>query len=145
MFKVGAFAIIFDKDGKVLLCHRLDYDLWNLPGGGLNDKESPWEAVIRETKEETGLDVEIEKLVGIYSKNNKNDIVFSFKCKVIGGEIALSDEADEIEYFDINSLPKNTVPKQVVRIKDAFADKKEVILKIQGGPEAIELVKQGKL
>jgi 8-oxo-dGTP pyrophosphatase MutT (NUDIX family) len=36
MFSIGAFAIIFDEDGRVLLCHRRDMDLWNLPGGGMD-------------------------------------------------------------------------------------------------------------
>jgi len=53
MFKVGAFAIIVNEEKKVLLCHRRDYDLWNFPGGRVEERETPREAVIREVKEET--------------------------------------------------------------------------------------------
>lgn len=60
MFSIGAFSIIFDEQGRVLLCHRRDMDAWNLPGGGAESGELPTEAAIRETKEETGLDVVIE-------------------------------------------------------------------------------------
>ena len=56
MFTIGAFAVIFDEPGRVLLCPRRDMDAWNLPGGGVKSCELPTEAVIRETKEETGLD-----------------------------------------------------------------------------------------
>lgn len=52
MFKIGAFAIILDEQGRVLLCHRRDIDAWNLPGGGLLSGEAPWQGVVRETKEE---------------------------------------------------------------------------------------------
>ena len=144
-FIIGAFGIIFDEQKRVLLVHRKDYDLWNLPGGTLEDFESPKNAVIREVKEETGLDVEISKLLGVYNKENKNDMAFSFLCKVIGGEITLNDEADKIEYFEIDKLPANTVPKQVERIKDALSNPSEVIFKTQTGKSAIELVKEGKL
>ena len=60
MFTIGTFAIIFDDQGRVLLCHRRDLDVWNLPGGGLESGELPTEAVLREVKEETGLKVVVE-------------------------------------------------------------------------------------
>ena len=144
-FKIGAFGIILDNKKRVLLCHRKDYDLWNLPGGIVEINESPWEGVIREIKEETGLKAKIHKLVGIYYKPQKNEIVFSFACKVVSGKIRLNNEADKIKYFEINKIPKNTSPKQVVRIKDYFAKQKEVILKIQTGKSSIKLIKEGKL
>lgn len=82
-FPIGVFGIIRDDEGRILLCLRNDYALRNLPGGGVESGESPWQAMIREVKEETGLDVEITKLVGVYTKSNKDDVVFSFECKVV--------------------------------------------------------------
>jgi 8-oxo-dGTP diphosphatase len=144
MFKIGVFAIIVDDKKRVLLCHRKDYDLWNLPGGGLEKGEAPWKGVIREVREETGLNVGVVKLQGIYSKPEKDEVVFSFFCTKTGGDITLTDEAREIKYFSLKELPKNTVHKQVERIKDALSDK-EVGLKIQRGPSSIDLIKKGKL
>jgi len=144
MFKVGSFAIIFNQDNGVLLCHRRDYDLWNLPGGGVEKGESPWDAVAREVKEEINLDVEIKRLVGVYSKPEKNEIVFSFLCNIVGGKMALSDEVDRVKYFTIDDIPKNTSPKHIERIKD-LVNSKELVLKEQFGQSSIELVKQGKL
>src|SRR3989344_436322 len=89
-FTIGTFGIIFDKQKRVLLCHRRDYDLWNLPGGAMESGESPWDGVKREIKEETGLVIEVSKLAGVYSKPDKNEIVFSFICNSIGGEITLN-------------------------------------------------------
>ena len=145
IFTVGVFGIIFDEHGKVLLGHRRDYDVWNLPGGALELAEAPWEGVKREVKEETGLDVEVSNLTGIYSKQGKNDIVFSFACKIIGGEITLNDEADKIEYFEISKIPKNTVPKHVERIKDFLSNPDSTTFKVQGGKSTIDLIREGKL
>lgn len=66
MFTVGVFAIIFNNQKNVLLCHRPDYNLWNLPGGCMEAGETPWEAVTREVKEEVGLEVEVERLVCLF-------------------------------------------------------------------------------
>jgi ADP-ribose pyrophosphatase YjhB (NUDIX family) len=144
-FTIGIFGILFDKQERVLLCHRTDHDLWNLPGGSLESSESPWDGLKREIKEETGLEVEISKLVGVYSKPDKNEIVLSFICKPMSGEIALNEEADRIEYFGTTELPSNLSPKQAERIKDAFASSDKVIFKVQTGKSSIDLLKEGKL
>jgi len=144
-FTIGVFGVIFDEQKRILLCHRTDYDLWNLPGGGLEKREPPWEGVIREVREETGFDVEVVKLLGVYSKRDEDNLVFSFLCKIIGGQATLNNEADKIEFFDTDKLPKNTVPKQIERIRDALEHSDKTILKIQIGKNSIELAKEGKL
>ena len=144
-FTIGIFGLIFDEQDRILLCHRRDYDLWNLPGGGLEGGETPWNGLIREVKEETGLDVEIENLVGVYSKTDQNEIVFNFRCGVIGGELTLNDEADRLEYFAFDEIPSNTSPKQVERINDALQQKTKVVLKEQAGKSSIDLMKEGSL
>lgn len=133
-FTIGAFAIILDSEQRVLLCHRKDHDVWNLPGGGVEDGEAPWDAVIREVREEVGVEVAISRLVGIYSKPDQRELVFSFACVVTGGTPALSDEADEIAYFSMADIPANTLPKQVERIHDALRRATEPVLKSQPGP-----------
>lgn len=144
-FKVGVFGVIFDTDKKVLLCHRNDYDLWNLPGGRLERNESPWDGVVREVREETGLNVRVVKLIGVYSKPDKDEIVFSFLCEKESGEITTTDEARSVEFFDFEKLPPKTVPKQVERIEDALKNYPEAITKNQHGKSSIELIKEGKL
>ena len=120
MFSIGAFAVILDHQHRVLLCHRRDLDVWNLPGGGVETGELPTEAVVREVKEETGLDVTVDRLVGVYGKTDKDELVFTFACRIVGGEIAATDEADNCEYFEIERTPSNTAPKHVGRIHDAI-------------------------
>lgn len=144
-FTIGIFGIIFDEQKRVLLCHRRDYDLWNLPGGTMENGESPWDGLKWEVKEETGLEIEISKLAGVYSKPDKNEVVFSFICQKVGGEIMLNDEADKIEFFEMDKLPPNTSPKQVERIRDAITNDGKAIFKVQTGKSSIELIKEGKL
>src|SRR3990172_5112429 len=62
-FTLGVFAIIYDEQKNILLAHRRDMDLWDLPGGGMNHGELPTDTAIREAKEETGFDVVIDRLL----------------------------------------------------------------------------------
>ncbi|GAC1349102.1 MAG: hypothetical protein NVS4B7_04380 [Ktedonobacteraceae bacterium] len=145
LIKVGAFAVILDEQRQVLLCHRCDVDLWNLPGGGVERGETPWQAVVREVKEEVGLEVKVSKLAGIYLNPARALIAFSFVCKIIGGKLTTSNEADDIEYFAFEQMPRYTSPHQVARIRDILDKPNRLHLKLQHGPSAKKLRKKGKL
>ena len=133
LFTVGSFAIIFDDDGKILLSHRRDMDAWNLPGGGLEIGELPTECVIREVREETGLEVVTERLVGVYGKPGRNELVFAFVCRVTGGELCISSESDENCYFKPEALPSNTLLKHAERVWDALNGTHRPVFRKQGG------------
>lgn len=143
MFRLGSFALIFNGEGEIFLCHRRDIDAWNLPGGGVEPGESPWEAAVRETREEVGLVVEVERLAGVYSKPDQEEVVFSFVCRVVGGALTTSDEADDVHYFPVQQLPMNTLPKQVQRIQDAVACPEQVLLRDQLGPSTRQQLDAG--
>jgi ADP-ribose pyrophosphatase YjhB (NUDIX family) len=127
----GAFGIIFDNAGKILLAHKRDFDLWTLPGGGIEKRETPIIAVTREIKEETGLDANVERLIGIYTKPSENDIIFAFLCTVAGGKIKENEEIDLIEYFESSSLPNSTALNHIEIIDDARLGLSDVIFKLQ--------------
>ena len=141
MFTLGAFALIFDEQNRVLLVHRRDMDMWNLPGGGVEPGELPTEAAVRETREEAGLEVAIERLVGVYGKPDRDDIVFAFLCRVIGGALAETDEADQYSYFALDDIPPNTPPRQIERIHDAIGQS-EPIFRRQTAPSTREMLQQ---
>ena len=101
-FGLGAFGIIFDAQGRVLLAHRRDMDAWNLPGGAVEPGELPTEAAIREVREETGLEVGIMRLVGVYGKESGDLLVFAFECAVIGGELTTSDESNATTPYSVS-------------------------------------------
>ncbi|MBU1662505.1 MAG: NUDIX domain-containing protein, partial [Chloroflexi bacterium] len=135
-------SIIFDKHNRVLLCHRRDLDVWNLPGGRVESGELPTEAAVRETREETGLDIEIERLVGVYAKPYEDDIVLVFTGKIVGGKLTPTDEADECRYFAFRDFPANTIPKHVERIQDAAANHPQPVFRRQTSPSTCEYLKQ---
>ncbi|HEX9074502.1 MAG TPA: NUDIX domain-containing protein [Anaerolineae bacterium] len=142
LFSIGVFAILFDESGRVLLCHRRDMDVWNLPGGGAASREMPTETAIRETREETGLDVVTVRLVGVYSKSDKDELVFTFHCRPIGGELTTSNETDACQYFAIADIPANTLPKHVERIHDALNSEASPIFHRQTLPSMKEFLQR---
>lgn len=131
MHTIGAFAVIFDDELRVLLCHRTDCDMWNLPGGRVELGESPWQAVVREVHEETGLEVEVRRLLGVYAVPARSDLVLTFACARQGGALQLNPEADDLQWFRRDALPANTLPRHVERIADAFSGCVSTRLKVQ--------------
>ena len=144
MFTIGAFAVIFDDQDRVLLCHRRDLDIWNLPGGGMEPGETPDQTAIRETREETGLEIAIKRLVGVYSKSYSNDVVFVFEAGVIGGTLMATSESDKSQYFAAENLPVNTIPHHMERLLDVVAQYAQPIFRCQTGPSTKEYLAQLK-
>jgi 8-oxo-dGTP diphosphatase len=129
-FRIAVSALIFEE-GRVLLAHRRDIDWWNLPGGGMEVGETVEEALHREVFEETRLKVGIERLVGIYSKPQKQEVVLTFRCHVIGGVPGETEETRECRYFDPGDLPANILPKHRQRVEDALINQQSAILRVQ--------------
>ena len=129
-FRVGVSALIFDE-GRVLLAHRRDIDWWNLPGGGMEIGETVEEATCREVLEETGLEVQVERLVGVYSKPQKQEVVLTFRCRVTGGSLQATEESRACRYFAPDALPRNTLPKHRERIVDALLNQEAAVLRAQ--------------
>ena len=137
MFVIGAFVVILDQQNQVLLSHRRDMDLWNLPGGGVESGELPTEAAVREVREETGLEVVIDRLTGVYGKESHDELVFTFTANVMGGKLIETEEADEARYFDTQELPVNIIPKHIERIQDAV-EQQDTVFRTQTAPSGRE-------
>ena len=128
----GASAIIFDQARQmVLLTRRSDNGRWCLPGGGMDPGESAEETCVREVLEETGLDVQVTRLVGIYTSpnimveysdgNKIQPVSFSFEAEVVGGELGLSDETTEYGYIAVGKLDTvDLMEHHKQRIEDAL-------------------------
>ncbi len=106
----GGSALVVDQHGRVLLQRRTDSGNWALPGGTMDIGETLDQCVIREVKEETGLDIEITGLLGIYTDPQhviayadgevRQEFNITYYGRVIGGTLAVSDESTDVRFVD---------------------------------------------
>lgn len=129
-------AIVTNADGHVLLQRRSDNGLWGLPGGGVEIGESVSTAIIREVQEETGLTVQIERLVGVYSNPRFQVVRYAdgnvvhyintlFACRVVGGTLQTCEETLDLQFFDPTRLPEGMLVSHLIRVQDAVANRPE--------------------
>ena len=106
-FAVTALAFIARGDSILLVRQGYGKRYWSLPGGSMEPGESVDQAAVREVKEETGLDVRLTRLVGIYSKPAEDALAVCFEGEVIGGAFAeATDKVAECRYFPADDLPE---------------------------------------
>ncbi|MBO0844378.1 MAG: NUDIX domain-containing protein [Nocardioides sp.] len=114
----AASAIVVDDNGRIVLHRRQDNNMWALPGGKMEYGETLAGCAVREVKEETGLDVEVTGIVGIYSDPKhvfayddgevRQEFSICLLTRIVGGELAVSDESFEVAFHDpdqVASLP----------------------------------------
>ena len=101
-------GIVLNRDkSEVLTVKRRDVPIWVWPGGGLEEGETPEEGVIREIKEETGLDVKVtRKIAELTPVNRLTKLVHLFECQAVGGEIQTGEETLDIGFHPIKDLPE---------------------------------------
>lgn len=124
MTTIGAFAVIRNEKGEVLCVHQnYKKKRWSLPGGRVEAGESIAQAARREALEETGYEIEVGKVVGVYSAPYKDDLVICVEARIVGGTGVLPNpnEIDEMQFFDPQHLPVGISPKAKLRIEDACA------------------------
>lgn len=110
----SAVAVVQDPQGRVLMIHKTDNDKWALPGGGHEPGESLAQTVIREVKEETGYDVTVEAITGIYTDPRhiiayddgevRQQFAIAFRAQLIGGTRSTSDESDQVEWLTVEQI-----------------------------------------
>ena len=117
-YRLSSHAVFTNKAKSILQLKQTYNDKrWGLPGGSPEPGETVNEALIRECREELGIDVEIEYLSGIYYHSEFNSHVFIFKCKSFNDTtIKLSAEHSEYKYFEINDLSEI----QKIRVLDCL-------------------------
>ncbi len=129
-------AVVRNKAGEILLQRRTDNNLWALPGGAQDIGESIAETVVREVWEETGIEVEVTGLVGIYT-NPRHVIEFSdgevrqqfsicFRARPVGGALATSSESSDVRWVSCSGLDELAIhPSMRLRIDHGLANRTE--------------------
>ncbi|MCL8208186.1 MAG: NUDIX domain-containing protein [Actinomycetia bacterium] len=128
----GVAAVVFDAQGRVLLVQRRDTGQWGLPSGHVEAGETVAAAVVREVAEETGLAVDIDRLVGVYSDPPSQVFAYPsgpvvhfvtccFACRVRGGALRPDErETTAVGFFEITRLPENLLPMHPRWLADAL-------------------------
>jgi ADP-ribose pyrophosphatase YjhB (NUDIX family) len=120
-------AIVANEQGAILLVHRTDNDLWALPGGAMDVGEYMADTVVREVKEETGIDVEVTGVVGIYTNPNhvmayddgevRQQCSICFTTRILGGKLATSSETSDVRFVAPEQLDELSIhPSMRLRI-----------------------------
>ncbi|AHY47450.1 ADP-ribose pyrophosphatase [Rubrobacter radiotolerans] len=117
--------VVLPLEGGVVLIRRKNEPFkgqWALPGGFVDVGETVEEAAVREMREETGLDVQLERLVGVYSDPDRDprghNVSVVFLAKKVGGSLKGSDDAEEAAALDPESVELGFDHAKIVR--DAF-------------------------
>ena len=124
-------AVVEDAEGRVLLIHKTDNNLWALPGGGHEIGETITETVVREVKEETGYDVEVEAITGTYTDPGhvmayddgevRQQFSIAFRARLLGGKAQTSSETREVVWLTPDEIDKLDMhPSMRMRLQHAL-------------------------
>ncbi len=130
-----ATALVTEDAGRILLGKRAwepDKDLWDLPGGFVDEGEHPLDAVKRELREETGLDIETGDFLGVwmdrygYDSPAVSTLNLYWEARVVGGKERAADDVAELRWFAREELPWDELAFEVNRkVLSAWLDRRE--------------------
>ena len=115
--KLAAIAVVPLHGGVVMVRRGIDpgYGLWVVPGGFVDVGERVEEAVIRETLEETHLQVRVARLLNVYSYQDSPTVVVAYLTEYLGGDLTAGDESLEARVFRPEEIPWDQIPFRSTR------------------------------
>ncbi len=139
----GVAAILLDTAGRLLLHQRRHGGGWAPPSGAIEPGEDVLAALHREIREETGLCVAVERLIGVYSapayqiveyadrpdRGRTQFVTTLFWCRVVSGSFVGSDEGLAWEWFALDALPPDLTAYAQVWLADALANRPDVAIR----------------
>lgn len=121
---VGAGAVVQDDDGRLLVVRRGREPAagrWTLPGGRVEPGERAADTVVRELREETGLDVEVTGFIGFSEvfEGDQHFVILDFLAAVVGGEARAGDDADAVAWVTRDELASRPTTDRLLDFLDA--------------------------
>ncbi|MFE1399234.1 NUDIX hydrolase [Nocardiopsis dassonvillei] len=129
-------VVIRPDDGKVLVIKRADDGRWVPPGGVLELDETPEQCVVREVREETGIEVKPVRLTGVYKNMNLGVVSLAFLCEPVGGNLRTSDESTIATWLEPEEAIKRCPEARGIRISDAL-EKRDPCVRSHNGTSII--------
>lgn len=117
---IGVAAVVIDGDGRALTIRRHTPSRWELPGGALENGETLQAGLVREVREEIGLDVEPLRLTGVYQNMALGPTSLAFWSRRIGGTERLSPETTDWRWVRRDELDDLMPPAWSTRFRDAL-------------------------
>ncbi|MFE9287431.1 NUDIX hydrolase [Streptomyces olivaceus] len=126
-------AVVRDGSGRLLMIHKTDNDLWALPGGGHDIGERVGDTVVREVLEETGIQVVVDGIVGLYTDPDhvlayddgevRQQFSICFHAHPVSGSLRTSSESKEVRWVDPTDLKNLAIhPSMMLRIEHGLDD-----------------------
>jgi 8-oxo-dGTP diphosphatase len=117
---VSVAGVVIDPDGRVLVMQRRDNGRWEAPGGILDLDETLEQGVQREVNEETGVQVTVDRLTGVYKNMSRGIVALVYRCSIAGGKPMPSIEAKSVRWVDRDEIDDLMIPAYAIRVHDAF-------------------------
>jgi 8-oxo-dGTP diphosphatase len=119
-YSVSVAGVIIDDKENALLVKRRDNSHWEPPGGILELTERITDGLLREVKEETGLNVEPVALTGVYKNMSRGIVALVFRCRVLGGTLTLNPEVSDFHWASKDDVADMVTEAFAIRILDAY-------------------------
>lgn len=129
-------AAVLDEAGRLLVIHKTDNNLWALPGGGHDIGERIADTAVREVDEETGIKVEVDGIVGLYTDPEhvlaytdgevRQQFSICFRAHPVGGALRTSSESKEVRWVNPSDLTELDIhPSMRLRIEHALDESRK--------------------
>jgi ADP-ribose pyrophosphatase YjhB (NUDIX family) len=118
---VSVSGVVVRADAAILAVQRRDNGHWEPPGGVLEYEETFEDGVRREVLEETGVEIDVERLTGVYKNITKSVVALVFRCRPLTDAVSETEESMRVAWLTIDDVQRRMAPAYAVRVTDAFA------------------------
>jgi 8-oxo-dGTP diphosphatase len=136
---VSVSAIITDDHDRALLIKRLDNGHWEPPGGVLELGETIKDGLRREVREETGLDIDVGPLTGVYKNMTRGVIALVFAATIRGGCLVATDETADFRWEDERGVRELANEAYAIRVLDALTSNPRASVREHNGFQVLPL------